>query len=426
MPRGGAAHLHPPGRHARPAIPVVASAADRCPSGRLDSLLGHLQSTVERIQRHGAPSDEAEWDHVGNALLWLSLPPHRATLVNIWARLRVPLQPLETLAEGLRQLGITTAATLGAWLSALSPDDEQIQAWAQIPHEVQARALHELRSETCIRGAVTRSSDPCQAAEAHEPTCGLCCCPLAGTETQAWPGQCGHVLHLECHLDLFRHAPPDERVYCPTCRIDEAGDPRPTRCAHGNLDRCTLTRDGSRPCGQRCRHNGWSRAVRPSADRPCPVCHREGDAGGNAAPTHGATRGAPDPDAEAPDLSADPSGSSGGEDGHAGMRICVICDDYIDPPERTGPITGLPWPTDECEHWVHGGCLQGDFAPEAEPDCPGCRREGITNCWRDEPPQERPAQPAEPGAGPRRRLGGSGPRHRPPLGHRRTRPRIRG
>ena len=150
-------------------------------------------------------------------------------------------------------MSLATSGALGGWLSALSPDNRQIPAWAPIPQEVQARALQELRSDTGIREAVTRSSAPCQEAEAHEPTCGVCRCPLAGTVTQAWPAQCGHVLHLDCHLDLFRHAPSDERVYCPICRVDEAGDPRPTRCAHGNLDRCNFTRDGSRPCGQRCR-----------------------------------------------------------------------------------------------------------------------------------------------------------------------------
>ena len=316
------------------------------------------------------------------AIIWLSLPRHRAALVNVWARLRLPLQPLETLAEGLRQLSLTTPGALREWLSTLASDDQQIPLWAYIPPEVQERAMHELRVDAIVQDVIIRSSAPCQAVEAHEPSCGVCRCPLAGTATQAWPAGCGHVLHLDCHLDLFRHAPPGERIYCPTCRTDEAGDPRPTRCVHGNRDQCSLTHDGSRPCGQRCRHNGWSRAALPSTDTPCPVCHPSRPApGASLPPPQAATRRPPEAIPPEPDL----CGTCGDDDGHSGLRTCVICDDYIDPPEA-GAIDGEPWPTDECEHWVHCGCLQGDFAPEAEPECPGCRREGITNRWLDAPP----------------------------------------
>ena len=191
-----------------PAVHDLATSPGRCPSERAQALLGHLQDTIEGIQRDGPPDSASGWGHVGNALLWLSLPRHRAALVNVWARLRLPLQPLETLAEGLRQLELTTPEALREWLSTLASDGQRIPTWAQIPQEVQTRALHELRSEAGIQEAIIRSSAPCQAIEAHEPTCGVCRCPLAGTDTQAWPADCGHVLHLDCHLDLFRHAPP--------------------------------------------------------------------------------------------------------------------------------------------------------------------------------------------------------------------------
>ena len=133
--------------------------------------------------------------------------------------------------------------------------------------------MQELRVDAIIQDFIIRSSAPLQAIEAHDPTCGVCRNPLANTATQAWPSGCGHVLHLDCHLELFHHAPPAGRIYCPTCRMDEAGDPRPTRCMNGSLEQCSSTTDGSHPCGQRCRHNGWSRAVAPSSDAPCPTCH---------------------------------------------------------------------------------------------------------------------------------------------------------
>ena len=137
---------------------------------------------------------------------------------------------------------------------------------------------------------------------------------------------------------------------------------RPTRCAHGNLDRCTLTRDGSRPCGQRCRHNGWSRAALPSTDTPCPACHTSRPApGASLPPTQAATRRPPEAIPPEPDL----CGTCGDDEGHSGLRTCVICDDYIDPPEA-GAGSGEPWPTDECDHWVHCGCLQGGFAQGAD------------------------------------------------------------
>ena len=241
--------------------------------------------------------------------------------------------------------------------------------------------MHGLRVDAIIQDGIIRSSGPFRAVEAQEPTCGVCRSPLASATTQAWPSGCGHVLHLECHLDLYRHAPPGERIYCPTCRMDEAGDPRPTRCVHGSRDRCSATRDGSRPCGQRCRHNGWSHAAPPSSDSPCPACHPGRSAPGAALlPPQPAAQRAP----EAAPAETHLCGTCGEADDPAGLHTCTICGDYIEPPEA-GALDGEPWPTDECEHWVHCDCLRGTWAPEAEPDCPGCLREGITNRWLNAP-----------------------------------------
>ena len=67
----------------RPAMHDSIASPDRCPSDRAEALLGHLQVTVQGIQRDGPPADAAGWGHVGNALLWLSLPRHRAALVKV-------------------------------------------------------------------------------------------------------------------------------------------------------------------------------------------------------------------------------------------------------------------------------------------------------------------------------------------------------
>ena len=150
-----------------------------------------------------------------NAVIWLSLPRHRAALVNVWARLRLPLQPLEVLAEGLRQLNLTTPDELREWLSTLATDEQRIPRWAYLPSEVQERAMHELRADAIIQDVIIRSSAPFQAVEAHEPSCGVCRSPLAGSATQAWPSGCGHVLHLDCHLELYRHAPPGRKDLLP-------------------------------------------------------------------------------------------------------------------------------------------------------------------------------------------------------------------
>ena len=103
---------------------------DRCPSEQVEELLENLRGTVAGIQRDGPPDPTFTWSHVVNAIIWLSLPRHRAALVNVWARLRLPLQPLETLAEGLRQLSLTTPGALRAWLSSLAADGQEVPLWA--------------------------------------------------------------------------------------------------------------------------------------------------------------------------------------------------------------------------------------------------------------------------------------------------------
>ena len=185
---------------------------ERCPPERAAELLANLRSTVVEIQRNGPPDPTFTWSHVVNAVIWLSLPRHRAALVNVWAQLRLPLQPLEILADSLRQLNLTTPDALRGWLSALATDSQRVLLWAYIPPEVQERAMHELRVDAIIQDGIIRSSAPFRAVEAQEPTCGVCRSPLASATTQAWPSGCGHVLHLECHLDLYRHAPPGERI----------------------------------------------------------------------------------------------------------------------------------------------------------------------------------------------------------------------
>ena len=160
-----------------------------------------------------------------NPIMWLSLPLHRAALVNVWAQLHLPLQPLEVLADGLRQLGLTTPSALSRWLTTLTVDNQRVRLWAYIPPDAQERAMQELRVDAIIQDIVIRSSAPLQAIEAQDPTCGVCRNPLANTVTQSWPSGCGHVLHLDCHLELFHHAPLAGRIFCPTCRMDEAGDP---------------------------------------------------------------------------------------------------------------------------------------------------------------------------------------------------------
>ena len=71
---------------------------ERCPAPRLAELLDNLRETVASIQRNGPPGPSFTWSHVVCPVVWLSLPFHRAALVNEWASLRLPLQPLESLA----------------------------------------------------------------------------------------------------------------------------------------------------------------------------------------------------------------------------------------------------------------------------------------------------------------------------------------
>ncbi len=99
--------------------------------------------------------------------------PHRAALTNEWARLRLPLQPLEILADGLRQLGLTTPAALSAWLTTLTAGNSRVRLWAYIPPEAQERALEELRVDAILQNTIIRSSATLQAMEEQEAVCGI-------------------------------------------------------------------------------------------------------------------------------------------------------------------------------------------------------------------------------------------------------------
>ena len=126
---------------AAPAAPLPAWAPaaqpNGCPAHRLEQLLAGLRNTVMDIQRAGPerhmetdPRRQFRWSHVVNPLIWLSLPLQRAALVRAWALLGLPLQLLERLADGLRQMGITTPTGLGEWLTTLTTGNTRVERWA--------------------------------------------------------------------------------------------------------------------------------------------------------------------------------------------------------------------------------------------------------------------------------------------------------
>ena len=128
-----------------------------------------------------------------------------------------------------------------------------------------------------------------------------------------------------------------------------------------------------RACGQRCRHNGWSRVVAPSSDAPCPTCHPDSAAPGtNHLPLHPLP-----PDAATtvtPGLGT--CGVCGDPDNLLDLDTCVVCGDYVEAPDPvTGGIDGEKWPTMERDHWIHSDCLRETWDPEDEPSAQGASGE---------------------------------------------------
>ena len=112
----------------------------RCPEARIQQLLADLRGVVTWIQREGPPGPRFTWSHVVVPVTWLSLPPHRAALTSEWARLRLPLQALETLSENMQQLGLTTPPALSAWLTLLTTDNTRVRPWEYVPPATQELA----------------------------------------------------------------------------------------------------------------------------------------------------------------------------------------------------------------------------------------------------------------------------------------------